>query len=383
MMARLALVHPHYEVTGGAEAVSLNIIEALQDEHSLTLFTNHEPDFNSLNQYYNTCIESDGISVRTPPVTPRYVERFGAQNGLILYALLNRYVRRHTEPFDLVVGTYNEVSCETNTVAYIHHPLYDVDNSQLDPRGNHGIRRYYKRLSRSIAGVSDETIGNSQTTLLTNSDWMGSNVSEVYGTRPETVYPPIETEQFDPLPVKEKSMRFVSAGRISPDKQLLRNIEILRRVRDRDHDITFEIAGPAPETEYADRVRAAAERHEFVTLAGKLPRQELIELIERSRYAIHGKDYEHFGIVVAEFIAGGCLPFVPNTGGQCEIVNQCENLLYDSVEDAVDTIDRVLSSPELEASIRAELPCVAEAYGKSRFQREMRTVVTAALNRAV
>lgn len=382
-MARLALVHPHYEVTGGAEAVSLNVIEALQDEHSLTLFTNQEPDFDSLNEYYNTSIESNGISVRTPPITPRYVERFGAQNGLILYALLNRFVRRHTDPFDLVVGTYNEVSCETNTVAYIHHPLYDLDNSQLDPLGNHGIRRYYKRLSRSIAGVSNETLGDSQTTLLTNSDWMGSNVREIYGTHPETVYPPIETGQFDPVPVEEKSMGFVAAGRISADKQLLRSIEILSHVRDRGHDITFEIAGPAPDTEYVDRVRTAAKRHDFVTLAGKLPRQELIELIERSRYAIHGKDYEHFGIVVAEFVAGGSLPFVPNSGGQREIVNGCDDLLYDSVKGAVDTIDRVLSSPELEASIHAELPCVEEVYGKPRFQREMRTVVTAALDRVV
>lgn len=378
-MARLAVVHPHYLVTGGAEAVSLTVIEALQEAHSLTLFTNHEPPFGSLNQYYDTAVDPDRVSVRTPPGVSQYIDRFGAQHGLLMYALLNRYVRRHTDAFDLVVGTYNELSCEIPSIQYIHHPLYDVTNQHLDPRKNQGARYHYKRLSRSIAGVSDATMGNSSTTLLTNSDWMGSNVEQVYGTRPQTVYPPIETGSFAPPAVEEQSPGFVAVGRVSKDKQLLRSIEILHRVRGRGHDITLDIAGPLPDTEYADRVRTAAERHEFVTLGGKLPRDELVELIERNRYAIHGKDYEHFGIVVAEFIAGGCLPFTPNTGGQCEILSQNDELLYGSVDDAVETIDRVLSSPERESSLRSKLPSVDEEYGPSRFQREINDIVATAL----
>lgn len=377
-MARLAVVHPQYVVNGGAEAVSLNVIEALQDEHSLTLFTNHEPTFDSLNQYYDTAVDPDRVSVRTPPLVSRYVDRFGEQHGLVMYALLNRYVRRHTDAFDLVVGTYNELACEIPSVQYIHHPLYDVANQRLDPRGNQGVRYHYKRLSRSIAGISDATMEES-TTLLTNSDWMGSNVEQSYGTRPQTVYPPIEAESFSPPSVEEQSPNFVAVGRISEDKQLLRSIEILHRVRDRGHDITLHIAGPLPNTEYADRVRAAAERHTFVTLEGPLPRDELVELIEQNRYAIHGKEYEHFGIVVAEFLAGGCLPFAPNTGGQCEILDQHDELLYESLEDAVETIDRVLSSAEEESSLRAGLPTVEEEYGQERFQREISNIVATAL----
>ncbi|WP_248904018.1 glycosyltransferase family 4 protein [Halocatena marina] len=378
-MARIALIHPQYLVTGGAEAVSLNAIEALQDEHSLTLFTNHEPQFDSLNDYYDTAVDPNRVSVRTPPIASHYVDRFGAQNGLLLYALLNRYVRRYLDAFDLVVGTYNELACEIPSVLYLHHPLYDVSNQHLDPRSNQGARYYYKRLSRSIAGVSNATMNHPSTTLLTNSDWMAENIKDVYGTRPRTVYPPIETSAFAPPPIEEQSRGFVSAGRVSKDKQLLRSIEILQRVRNRGHDITLHIAGPLPNTEYADRVRVAASRHAFVTIEGRLSRDELVSVIERNRYAIHGKDYEHFGIVVGEFIAGGALPFVPNTGGQCEILDQNDALLYESTDDAVETIDHVLSSPEFELSLREELPSVDEEYGQSRFRREICDVVSTAL----
>lgn len=378
-MARLAVVHPQYVVNGGAEAVSLNVMEALQDEHSLTLFTNHEPSFDSLNQYYDTAVDSSRVSVRTPPVVPEYIDRFGEQHGLVMYALLNRYVRRHTDAFDLVVGTYNELACEIPSIQYIHHPLYDITEQHLDPRGNQGVRSHYKRLSRSIAGVSDATMADPSTTLLTNSDWMGANVERSYGARPQTVYPPVEAESFSPPPVEEQSPNFVAVGRISEDKQLLRSIEILHRIRDRGHDITLQIAGPLPDTEYADRVRTAAARHAFVTLEGPLARDELVELIEQNRYAIHGKEYEHFGIVVAEFLAGGCLPFAPNTGGQCEILNQHDELLYESADDAVETIDRVLSSSEHESALRAGLPSVEDEYGQSRFQREISDIVASAL----
>lgn len=251
IMARLAVVHPQYVVTGGAEAVSLNIIEALQDEHSLTLFTNHAPSFDSLNRYYDTAVDPDRVSIQTPPLVSHYVDRFGEQHGLMMSALLNRYVRKHTDAFDLVIGTYNELACEIPSVQYIHHPLYDVANQHLDPLGNQGLRYHYKRLSRSIAGVSDATMRDASTTLLTNSDWMGANVQQIYNTRPQTVYPPIETGAFAPPPTEEQSPGFVAVGRISEDKQLLRNIEILHRVRDRGHDITLHIAGPLPDTEYA------------------------------------------------------------------------------------------------------------------------------------
>jgi glycosyltransferase involved in cell wall biosynthesis len=39
------------------------------------------------------------------------------------------------------------------------------------------------------------------------------------------------------------------------------------------------------------------------------------------RYGIHGMLDEHFGMAPAELAAAGCIVFVPNDGGQVEIVD--------------------------------------------------------------
>ena len=55
--------------------------------------------------------------------------------------------------------------------------------------------------------------------------------------------------------------------------------------------------------------------------------------------------------VVAQMVKTGCVVFVPNGGGQREIVDTTE-LVYDDIEDAVGKITKVLSG---EASIQTSM----------------------------
>jgi glycosyltransferase involved in cell wall biosynthesis len=92
------------------------------------------------------------------------------------------------------------------------------------------------------------------------------------------------------------------------------------------------------------------------------------------RYGIHGHRTEHFGMVVAEMVHAGCIVWVPNSGGQVEIVGDAR-LRYDTVEGAAEAIVRTLSEPAEEADLRARLARQARLFSAERFVREFRAVV--------
>jgi hypothetical protein len=85
---------------------------------------------------------------------------------------------------------------------------------------------------------------------------------------------------------------------------------------------------------------------EYVKYEGALSRKELVTMINKHKFGIHGRWKEHFGISVAEMVAGNTITFVPEGGGQTEIVDNSQ-CIYSSIEDAVEKIDSVLCSSEL------------------------------------
>ncbi len=95
----------------------------------------------------------------------------------------------------------------------------------------------------------------------------------------------------------------------------------------------------------------------------------------RNRYAIHGMVDEHFGIAPAELQRAGCITFVPNGGGSPEIVGRDERLVYRSIEDAIEKIDRVLSDPELEAELRRDIELRRACFSEHRFMEEILEIV--------
>ena len=370
-MATIAVIHPDFSVKGGAEAVCMNVLESLQESHDVTLFTTHAPDFDELNPYYNADVGD--ITVRVPTSSVLLSRTIGSRLGLLKYAVLNRAVRESLHSFDLVIGTFNELGTDTGPILYFHHPVYSQPKVALDARDRSGSRDFYKEICQRIAGVTDERMRDSM--ALANSDWMAELVKEEYDIRPRTVYPPVDTEEFESLPFDDQENGFVSIGRFAPDKNILRNIEIIVRLHERGHDVHLHLIGPPHMSDYQQRIEAKAGEYDFIHIENEVSREELVHLINTHRYGLHGKDNEHFGMVVAEMVAGDVLPFIPDSGGQREIVNNQSTLLYGTVTEAVEKIDTVLSNSDLERDLRANLPSATERFGRTRFRNDMREVV--------
>ena len=382
-MARLAIAHVDLSAKGGGEAVSLNVVEALQDDHDLTLLTLAEPDLAGLNDYFETDVRPDELPVRRPPGALDALRRVEERLGVTLYnlrnALLNRFVARHADAFDLVVGTDNELSVPGPLVQYVHTPRFArlVVSKRVGEDGF--VDHAYDRLAYRLGGYDAEAIRGSR--LLANSSWMAGVVQDAYGERPDVVNPPVDTRGFDGLPWEERERGFVTVGRLARYKNVEDTIRIVDGVRGRGHDVHLHVVGPAYDETYAREIRAMADRREYVELEGELTRDELVDVIGRHRYGLHGKRHEHFGMAVAEFVAGGAVPFVPGDGGQREIVDGRDVQLYHTVGEAVEQVDRVLSDADLQAELRTDPGEIERRYGRDRFRAEIREVVAEELPR--
>ena len=374
---QVAVAHHNLMAKGGAEGVAMNVLESLQHQYDITLFTLVYPDIHELNKYFNTNVDEEAVKITHFGSIFSVLYDRSDRFHLFKCAVLSRMVKQNSDYFDLVVSTYNEMTVHTPSIQYIHMPQYRrwLPNSTAK---DGLLPSIYDKLCRTIEGFEANTIRTS--TLVANSMWTANVTEEAYDVQPTVLYPPVDTTGFVDTPWSKRESGFVTIGRLTPYKNVLRTIEIIERLNDRGHDVHLHIVGPALDTDYTERVRAAATTSDFVHLEEEVTRAELVALISTHKYGIHGTDEEHFGMVVAELAAGGTIPFIPNGGGQCEIVRGREELLYQTVEEAVEKLSRVLSDPDLQLDLRDELDDIEERFGRDRFRRNMREIVDKTLN---
>lgn len=380
-MAEIGVWHPRFG-GGGAESVAVHIISALVPDHRVSLLTLSDVDLRAELDHYGVEL-ADTVSVRTTASgtivrnAAELLERtVGRELWRVQSALFARAARRVTSEFDLVWSTHGEFVTETPSVQYVHYPWYGRTKipEPIESHSTAGIA--YERMCELLAGIDRENIASKR--LLTNSAWTADVVRGVYGTTPEVLPPPVETDEFDPLPWDERENGFVCLGRFRRDKNVLRNVRIVESLRKRGHDVHLHVVGPIEDTDYRDEVRTAAES-DRIHIEGRIPRDELVDLLCSHKYGIHGKEREHFGIAVAEMVAGGAIPFAPANGGPVDILNERSTLLYESEPDAVSKAATVIAEPRLQAELRGSLPDIGSEYDPESFRRRVREITASTL----
>jgi glycosyltransferase involved in cell wall biosynthesis len=283
--------------------------------------------------------------------------------------VLQRYAKAllRGEHFDLIVSTANEIDVSVRAVQYVHYPwAYYGDHRwyHLVP-----LLRFYRVIAARIGGTSNSGIARNLT--LVNSEWTARRFRHCYGGHTHVVYPPVPV-QFVPPPWEHRVDTFACIGRISPEKNILGVIDILAEVRRRGHPVSLLICGLRGRSTYEWRVRAAAARRGWISLALDLTRAELLQRVAHCRFGIHGMVGEHFGIAVAEMVRLGCVCFAPADGGPAEILGCDANLLYTSPENAVTRICRLLEDPDALRKSRAHLEECARLFSAERFMEGFR-----------
>ncbi|WP_081606174.1 glycosyltransferase [Haloferax volcanii] len=378
-MSKIAVLHPNLMNKGGAESVCVNTIEALRD-HEVHLFTISEINQAELDQYYNTNLTDSDFKIHKLDWSVmargyRLIDEATAKNLHFLeHAVIDRIVSSQTEQFDMYINTNGECSIEGNSIQYIHFPKYHRDEIP----GNFHTQPYtldlFHNLCRTVSGFKKDNLGNAYP--ITNSMWTKNIIDEIYGVDSTVIYPPVDISQFNPEPWSSKSENFVTIGRITPDKNVLEIIKIISRVRQSGYEnIGLFIIGSKTNSSYFEAVKQKAEKNSFITLFTDVNRGELADIVCSQKFGIHGKSNEHFGMAVAELVAGGAIPFVPNEGGQSNIVQNRPELQYDNIQDAVKKIIMVLEDNQKQNLLRNQLSSQRDKFSSERYKENIQSLV--------
>ncbi len=375
---RILLLQPSLLPRGGGNGVAVWMVEALKDDHEITLLAWDAVDHERINAYYGTALRPEDLVVRRVPRWPELLRRMiGIRGALLQRYLMLRWGRRLAPRFDATLSVNGEVDVGLRAIQYIHFPWGYLPRPDSDLRPIHripGLLRLYYRAGACIAPVSAEGIRDNLT--LVNSDWTGEKFRQRYGGSPVTLYPPVAPPA-EPWAWEQRDPHvFLAIGRIAPEKNLELAIAILERVRAAGHPVALRLIGGATAGDpYLAKIRCLARERPWVEMREDVSRGELLEHLARARYGLHAMREEHFGIAVAELAAAGCIPFVPRGGGQIEIIGGDESLVYDAADDAAAKIVRVLASPELQARLRGSLQARAACFAWPVFRERFRALV--------
>lgn len=386
---RILFLQVNINPPGGGQSVAAWALQALKDEYAITFVTWKPPQWEAVNRFYGTQLHpSQFHALHMPAWLRRLVALDPDEHSYQPFAFLMRVGRWMTRNHDLVVTFNDESDPGVYGIQYIHFPWLSnhYREEQHFIKASFSRRVWYllnRRLRpwRLISGFDFDRMRHNLT--LVNSDWTGKFFRQNYGTATTTLHPPIAMRPSS-VPWAERENGFISIGRISPEKKYENTIAILEQVRAQGHNVHLHIVGAANEdglnTDYYYEIRTLVDKHAtWVSFEENISREELIHLITTHRYGIHGMVDEHFGLAVGELMCGGAIVFVPNDGGQVEIVGDEPQLLYKSPAEAVEKITRVLNDAHAQTTLRAQLAARAELFSTERFMGELREIVAATL----
>ena len=364
----------------GSGCQAVWIIEALKDIYDLSLITTSRVSFNRLNEYWGTTIDLKDINiVKFPQFFLKYTERFNA----LRYSVVSRYCKRISSEFDVMFSTYNTMDLGKRGIQYIGDFLFsDILRDSLYPvplkreigwfNRNTYSRKIYFRIAKYINYPSQENIWKNLT--LVNSEWTKKLMKETYNVDSKVVYPP-GSKVISSVSWNKKEDGFVCVGKLVPFKQIERIIAILDKVRKKYFDIHLHIIGWEEDSSYTQKIKRLCDRNSsWCFLEGEMFGEKKLRFISKHKFGINGCQNEAFGIAIAEMVMAGCLVFVPNGGGQKEIVMH-PDLIYENVDDAVVKIERIIRDSKKQIELREHLKNQGKRFTTEKFIVEIRKIV--------
>lgn len=385
-MSDIAIFHPEMMASGGGERVCANVIVALESEHQITVYTTSQVNLDKFANFHNVDISEESINViYLRPFLNSLLDLMSTCVSTIssdsnLERLRTAVARNGLEEelssnHDLIISTRNELKIDLPSIQYIHFPTFtQTSHGEIDPRSSSLAFKTYYILCSKIVQHSSPKNTNTISKTLANSSWTAKLVSQSFDPHVQILHPPVNVREFAPPPWEEQNCSFVSIGRIHPLKNQVKLIEIIEDVRNYDFNPELHIIGPVGDEKYEDRVRNLSDSRDYIHYHGKVNRDKLVNIVEQCRFGIHGRECEHFGIAVAEIAAGGAIPFVPNSGGQTDIVNN-NHLTYDSRSDAVNKICNIMENSKLQREILADIERSTNSYSKNEFRVSIKKFV--------
>lgn len=226
------------------------------------------------------------------------------------------------------------------TASYVHYPVVSQDmlqvvqNRQSTFNNARWISRsrflskcklYYYRLFAKLYSF----VGRRSNVVMVNSTWTHRHISKLWGCRRLfIVYPPCDTGTFQQLPIarSEKHFTIVSVGQFRPEKKHEMQLHVLKEFlsyinSEQRKMVKLVLVGSCRDSEDEARVNVlksiadSLSISKYVRFELNISFQQLQNELKNAKVALHTMENEHFGIVLPECMAAGCIMVAHNSGG--------------------------------------------------------------------
>jgi glycosyltransferase involved in cell wall biosynthesis len=364
---RVLLVQRSLRPPGGGNAVAAWMVHALATQHDVTTLTERARSPSETNAFYGTSIAGDAVTRLVSPLPWRLFSNLGEDKltrlGMCMVLRAAAAIASH---YDLMISADNFAPFPRPGIQYVHFPA----RLQPEPARLPALVQPYFALCDRVLGASWKDAANNLT--VANSQWTADGLARLCELPPAIViYPPV----IDPgagLPWAQRDDTFLCVGRFDASKRIETAISIVRKTRAAAlPGARLMIVGSPVDADYTSRIRAIASQHQdWVQLREDLTRDDLNQLMGRSRYGIQAMEGEHFGMATAEMTRAGCLVFAHGSGGSPEVLNHEEALLWSTEEDAVRKIAAAAANDP--AVLRARLELNARRFSTASFVEAVR-----------
>lgn len=154
--------------------------------------------------------------------------------------------------------------------------------------------------------------------VLAVSNNLAVQLRDLYGIDVQVVPNVVDTSLFNKVVGKrtiDKKVRFVSVGRLSPEKNMPLLIEAFAEAYQTNHNMRLTIVGDGPQRKSLLEMVTDLGLENQINLTGALPRESIVEIMENADCFILLSNYETFGVAYIEALAAGLPVIATKCGG--------------------------------------------------------------------
>lgn len=342
---------------GGAEWVTLNIIDALKEQgHRIILLTNKRLDNEKFEYTFHK-----RVSVASQVVFPFEFFSPGNYHNIYSDAIRSKLLKSRC---DILIDAYSGAFLPGMDIVYFqNYPLLKAVESELPYFRN----LFYFYPYRSFLSSKRNRMSNKL--FFANSKFIAKEVKAEFGVIPHVLYPSVSNfilnnnhSHFD----DKRENVVLTIARISEGK----NLEIIPQIAKlTSKNVSFVIAGLLDsEKVLASLIRLIKELDvsNKVKIMVNVKRSNLRKMLLNSKVYLHPAVNEPFGISIVEAMASGCIPIVHDSGGPTEFVTP--NLRYKILEEASEKVEKAMSDWSIKKA--SELSKDANRFNEKNFSKQ-------------
>ena len=374
-MKNVLLYYSFSFALGGGEYLPLAFIAALQKMGNLTVAVDQACNFERSYKAFGTDLGIDLSRLKIVQVTPPDYDprRHNVLASLRRFRRLKQLARRS----DVCISAASIMDFGKPAHHFINMLAFGDDAFTAFVHGKSSragggtmakAKRFFSNsILRPILGMRSKRsiICDRRQDIYPNSRYVEELMKSFYGPfNSKVFYPPTLFEAEHDAAARDP-MKVVYIGRIIPEKRIEDLVAIVEKARAvTGLDITFHVAGRLDQTpSYGRKLDMMAKERNWLRFVGALYGEEKARFLTSGSYAIHAERDEAFGISIAEYLASGLIPIVPDEGGTPEIVDS-PALTYRTNEDAAQILAHLLSDASFRENQRRH--CVERAKLFSR-----------------